>query len=318
MIISRHAAVTISFFDSIPFLLSPLLYFYIFLSLNSDIQPKVPFLVHLIPAFLSLISHFIFLVIYGSNDFSYRIIAALNGYPPLYVKVILLFKLISGLFYSILIITNIACYKEQLKNSSNKSIRTWFYLIASTYFFTWVSIITLAIILNSVTVNFNLLITAVTIQIILFLSFIYIISIFSQLHPSIFSYKIVRSKFKNIFNLTENEILNIMDLVYQQIYTEKIYIDPNVTLKELADKIHIHENILSFVINDGTKKNFSNFINKFRIDHFLDLVKNGKLENETILSLAHDSGFNSKSSFNRVFKSFMNTTPSHYIKNIIK
>jgi AraC-like DNA-binding protein len=90
------------------------------------------------------------------------------------------------------------------------------------------------------------------------------------------------------------------------------YLDPELNLSDLAKQMSIGRNQLSQVINSGVGDNFYNFINKFRIEEVKLLIKNDTDKKYTILSLANDAGFNSKSTFNNIFKKITGLTPSEY------
>lgn len=95
---------------------------------------------------------------------------------------------------------------------------------------------------------------------------------------------------------------------------EKPYLDEDLTLKELADRTGIPLRDLSRIINEKLHKNFSDFINFYRVEEAKHLLlREGKLE-MTILDIAYDVGFNSKSNFNSVFKRHTGITPSFYKK----
>lgn len=96
---------------------------------------------------------------------------------------------------------------------------------------------------------------------------------------------------------------------------EKLYLKRDLSLKELATKFSIHSNYLSQVINEHFGKNFYDFINEYRIDAFKKLVQKPENKNLTILAIAYDCGFNSKSSFNKYFKKSTGITPSEFVKN---
>jgi AraC-like DNA-binding protein len=97
---------------------------------------------------------------------------------------------------------------------------------------------------------------------------------------------------------------------------EKPYLDSELTIKQLAQQLSISYLHLSQIINERLNKNFYNFINQYRVEEakkkLLELKDN---PHKTILDVAFDSGFNSKSSFNLVFKQSVKLTPSQYIKN---
>ncbi len=92
----------------------------------------------------------------------------------------------------------------------------------------------------------------------------------------------------------------------------KPYLNPELTLTDLAKQIDMSRNQLSQVINLGIGDNFYNFINKFRVEEVKKLIKEDPSRQYKIMSLANDAGFNSKSSFNNIFKKMTGLTPSEY------
>jgi AraC-like DNA-binding protein len=92
------------------------------------------------------------------------------------------------------------------------------------------------------------------------------------------------------------------------------YLDPNLSLRTLAEQINIHPNQLSWLLNESIGKNFNEYINHFRIAAFKSIAKDPKNANITILGLAYDCGFNSKTVFNTYFKRETGLTPKQYLK----
>ncbi|MBN2091414.1 helix-turn-helix transcriptional regulator [candidate division KSB1 bacterium] len=95
---------------------------------------------------------------------------------------------------------------------------------------------------------------------------------------------------------------------------KKLYTNPQLTLSELAEHLDVSVNHLSQVINQYEKVNFHDFVNTYRIDEFIKNASTNK--NFNILAHAFDAGFNSKSSFNNVFKKRHGMTPSKYIDQL--
>ena len=95
---------------------------------------------------------------------------------------------------------------------------------------------------------------------------------------------------------------------------EKPYLNPDLSLTELAKVLKTNTTILSAVINQRFGRNFNDFINAFRIEEFLKLSKHKDYRNFTILAIAYDCGFNSKATFNRAAKKIKNSSPSELIK----
>ena len=69
---------------------------------------------------------------------------------------------------------------------------------------------------------------------------------------------------------------------------------------------------LSRVINEEFGVNFFEFVNQYRIEEVKSMIRNPKFDNYSLLGIAYESGFNTKSAFNRVFKKLTGTTPSNY------
>jgi AraC-like DNA-binding protein len=97
---------------------------------------------------------------------------------------------------------------------------------------------------------------------------------------------------------------------------EKFFIEPEITLTDLANRLEIHPNYLSQVINELEGVNFYDYINTLRIEEFKRLVSFPENQKYTLLALAYDCGFNSKTAFNRFFKKATNLSPSEFVKNL--
>ena len=98
--------------------------------------------------------------------------------------------------------------------------------------------------------------------------------------------------------------------------TEKLYLDPDLDLSGLAGRVGAARNQLSYVINQNLGKNFYDFVNAYRVREVLRLMEDGARRNDKMITLAFDAGFNSKPTFNAVFKKITGRTPSDYrLKN---
>jgi AraC-like DNA-binding protein len=97
----------------------------------------------------------------------------------------------------------------------------------------------------------------------------------------------------------------------------KPFLDPSLTLQELAASVGIPVNDLSQVINDHLGQTFYDFVNQYRVHEFIRLLDQEKSTRYSLLGLAFGSGFNSKSSFNRIFKKISGKTPSQYHRQLI-
>lgn len=96
------------------------------------------------------------------------------------------------------------------------------------------------------------------------------------------------------------------------------FLDPYLTLSDLAEKLGIPANHLSQLLNKGFDQNFSEFVNSYRLEHFKAEILKPEKQNFTLLAIAFESGFNSKTVFNSFFKKSTGTTPSRYLKSVRK
>lgn len=94
------------------------------------------------------------------------------------------------------------------------------------------------------------------------------------------------------------------------------YINPKLTLNELAVKLKMPPHVLSKVINEGFGKNFFDFINTYRIEEFKRLLVDPRYQHFTFLGIAYEVGFNSKTAFNRSFKKITQQTPKEYLESL--
>ena len=97
---------------------------------------------------------------------------------------------------------------------------------------------------------------------------------------------------------------------------EKPYLNPDLNLQLLADSLGLTRHQLSGMINLRFKKTFYDVIHDYRIGETLELMKSSHHKSYTLESIAFSSGFNSKATFNRVFKKVIGKTPSQYIEEL--
>ena len=93
---------------------------------------------------------------------------------------------------------------------------------------------------------------------------------------------------------------------------EKPYLNGKLSLSEVAEYMEISVNHLSQVINDQLGFSFFDFVNSYRVEEVKAKLADSAYENYTLLGMAYDSGFNSKSTFNSIFKKFTGFTPSQF------
>ena len=131
---------------------------------------------------------------------------------------------------------------------------------------------------------------------------------------SIFVAQPVPEKYKGS-KIQADESAQLLDNVLQLFDQDKPYLDSNLTLVKVAQKLNIAPRVLSQIINEQRGQNFSDFINVYRIQEAQQLLHDEAYQHHTIASIAYESGFNSLSAFNTSFKKNTGTTPSAYRKS---
>ncbi len=112
----------------------------------------------------------------------------------------------------------------------------------------------------------------------------------------------------------EIERLNNLTLEMNEcLDSKKLYKQQNLTLSDLAAHLNTNRNVISKVINQRFNMNFNDFINKKRAEAVIDQLKKEEHKSSTLLGIALDCGFNSKTTFNRAFKKHIGLTPKQYI-----
>lgn len=116
--------------------------------------------------------------------------------------------------------------------------------------------------------------------------------------------------------LNESAAENILLQLQRVMDQEKLYTNPELTLADLSRHLEVHPNNLSQVINSMTGKNFYDYINDQRVDAFKKAVALPDNQRFTLLALAYECGFNSKTSFNRNFKKATGLSPTEYLNQV--
>jgi AraC-like DNA-binding protein len=112
--------------------------------------------------------------------------------------------------------------------------------------------------------------------------------------------------------LSEEKAKNYMQKLIAAMEQEKLYRNSNLALGDLADRLSMSAHNLSEVLNTQLQANFFDFINRYRVEEVKEGLSDPQKQNLKILSIALEAGFNSKTSFNTIFKKFTGLTPSAF------
>ena len=126
------------------------------------------------------------------------------------------------------------------------------------------------------------------------------------------------SEEKNSEQLALNETEQNGDLLKLKKYMveEKPFLNPSLTIQDISSDIEIPVRDLSLLINHKLGQHFYDFVNAYRVENAMDILKDTTKSKVTILEILYQVGFNSKSSFNTAFKKYTGNTPTDYRKSV--
>ena len=243
-----------------------------------------------------------------------------NVQPPYLFLFFLILTLLSGPFYFILTLNRLKRHNINIFNnfSSTEDINLeWLRKLVIVFGIIWTSLIIIPVIHHV----FNLFSMGFcTDGLFLALSvFVILIGYFGLKQKIIFGNEYeqqaisIEGKIKySGSTLKEDEAVKYIKQLNKYIQLEKPYLNPGLTLTQLASDLNISPHHLSQIINEHFNMNFFEYTNQFRVEEVKSRINNPKFESFSLLGIALDSGFNSKSAFNRIFKKYTNQTPSQY------
>lgn len=152
-----------------------------------------------------------------------------------------------------------------------------------------------------------------------FLQPLHNINEFADLHQSNLSLSYIElsqddEKKSTTIILNDGQIEHLKNELLSYFKDEEPFLNPQLSLKFVADTLETNTNKISYLVNKAFQANFNDFINSYRLSHFKTKALDPKNSHLTILGLAFDSGFNSKSVFNTYFKKIEDITPRAWLK----
>ncbi|UTW61969.1 AraC family transcriptional regulator [bacterium SCSIO 12741] len=110
---------------------------------------------------------------------------------------------------------------------------------------------------------------------------------------------------------TKDLLMEKLNVLFEK---EKIFTDPDIKLSSLAERLNTQPHVLSRLINTQLKQSFSELLNQYRIEEFKKKALDPEFSHYSIIGIAYEVGYNSKSSFNTAFKKQTGLTPSQFLK----
>ncbi len=124
--------------------------------------------------------------------------------------------------------------------------------------------------------------------------------------------EIVSRKIKSTSEFDKEELAKLAEDLEQLMKKERLYLDTAISLKTLSKKLDISDKKLSQLLNQYMHVSFNDYINRLRVEEFKKRIHEIDTEKYTLFAIALDSGFNSKSSFNRIFSKEVGMTPTQF------
>ena len=121
-----------------------------------------------------------------------------------------------------------------------------------------------------------------------------------------------------IIQITPEEMTEYSEILAKSMKEDKIYLDSELTLAKLTALTQIPSRKISAVLNRHLKKGFNDYVNEFRVEEVKQRLLDPKNKNLTITAIAFDSGFNSVTTFQRVFKTKTGLTPKGFLSQNLK
>lgn len=279
------------------FLFGPLLYLYAKSITNKDFSLRPTDAVHLIIFMAALLT-----VLFPTGiPFVYRYSALFLQTTPYLIACFIL----------------ILRYRKEIKDyysTTDKLNLTWMLYVVGAFFFMWMvdlSDFTLA--------SFGAISEAGDSRMVflsLAINFAFAILIFYKAlqHPEIFAGFPENEKHRKYekSHLTKNEKQDYLRRLEQYFTDKKPFLNPELTINDVANAISVPPRYLSQVINEALQKNFYDLINSYRIEEAKRKLKSDDDPKRTVLEVLYDSGFNSKSAFNTAFKKHTGYTPTQF------
>jgi len=318
------------------FLYGPLLYLYVLLTTRKNRSEYATFIYAILPVYC------IPLVIYCYSyiSFAFNFGTGVEVQPGVKDHIlgtdiftnspgILLFFLVNTGFYLILALREVKKYAEEIKlkfSSIQKITYKWICLMV----YVWITL--LVVFAVFFILHFCAIYTIQNVYMILRSTIalvIFIIGYFNLRYPLFYQYPMNESETngissesfenkkiqeKNIPNLLTPDYSQKKKMILQYMKEEKPYLNSNLTINELSQNLAMHYKTLSKLLNKEFGCTFYDFINNYRVNEVKEKLKDASNATMTIISVAYECGFNSKSSFNTLFKKTTGKTPRDYRK----
>ncbi|PWB26221.1 helix-turn-helix domain-containing protein [Flavobacterium sp. HTF] len=309
---------------TLSFLQIPLFYLYVLSVCFSDFKFKLKYIIHLFPF---LIVNIILLPRFYAVDLASKINFIINRQSRVELQFThILFHLQTVVYLVAVFMLLRKAKKLYLENNAGTNINSYNWLFQFT---SVLSVLYLIVMFKNIFKFSDYLYISESIKIVILVLELFIICwyLYNALnHPDLF--RNIDSKLKLVSDIVleekNNEPAAVNETAYnaalsklkQYMVEEKPFLNPSLTIQDVAVAIEIPVRDLSLLINHKLEQHFYDFVNTYRIENAMDILKDAAKSKVTILEILYEVGFNSKSSFNTAFKKHTGNTPTSYRKNL--
>lgn len=309
------------FKTSLAFLQIPVFYLYILSVCYSDFKLKPKYIFHLLP-FLAV--NLILLPRFYSVDVPSKIDFIINRKSMIELQFShILFHIQMATYFIAVFVILRRTKKLYLENYAGPNMSSYKWLFQLTVVLT---VLYLIVLLKNIFKfsDYQSITDGIKIAVIPFQLLIICWYLYKALnHPDLF--RNIHSKLKLVADIileeekNKPEIINEEEILKLKKYMteEKPFLSPSFTIQEMAKTVEIPVRELSLLINHQLGQHFYDFVNAYRIEYAIDILKDSSKSKVTILEILYETGFNSKSSFNTAFKKHTGHTPTNYRKALI-
>jgi len=311
----------------------PLLYFYV-LSLTGSLVNKKQILLHSIPVIVVLLILFPFF--FANKDQKLLCFTDRFMNLPIHIGIGTFLQYLSSPVYFVLILLHLRKHNIQLKeqySSVEKLNLDWMRKLLIGGITIWMIECVNVIALNFTEIDFLMTYNTSWYIKLAFMVFVILIGyyginqgvVFSKVNTPIEHHhetqKTSSDKIDHSENLQKNQLISPeLALQYKQsllkyMDDEKPYMNNELRIQDISNELNIPIHILSYIINTQLNKNFFDFVNAYRIEEAKRRLLSKEYDKLTIIAIAFDCGFNSKATFNRLFKQYTLSTPSEFKKS---
>lgn len=299
-------------------MLGPLIYFYTKANTEQNFRLRKQDAIHILPFFIFLLVDWHLLTMSGTEKYAaFQVLIHDGAYPyPFWELLIKLSIMIGYYIASIRIILQYKQYQEDTSSQIDRIHYQWL-LLFSTTLLVPLLVSTLVVLSQYQLVSVRVYaFSFVFFNMMVYFAILYKPSLF-QRFPNRMEPASVREEAKKKYersSLRNSQKEKLVTQLLDYVEAEKPYLEPELTLGQLSKQVDIPVHYLSQIINEKMEKSFGDFINGYRIEKAKELLTDEAFSHLTIIAIAYNAGFNSKTAFYDAFKKFTGTTPSKYRK----